>query len=420
MHNNNNSTLNATGDVTMDATGDTPKKKKRLSKKDTSGACDTLKPQKKRKKKTLKECSDFALSQDDDACSLPGGALKSTDADASATATATTTEKKKRRYTKKKSIAAHLGGGGTGDENTDSNQPSMQQLLLPEESASSLSCMTPDIEFPASTRPKGRGRGVLLAAANNGDPASSLSMQGGTPGRGLSGPGRRKSAAHLVNFVKKNSRKKRKKTSSGEDEDADDDSDDVEFQVAPAAKSKREETTAAATEPGANNGGEALEHDTDEATAQLLQATENKRRSTRAVAAKRQKCGVAGDSYVLKDEDLMLPPTAEDLAGADEQTPAANANSNIVLDSNFIVDKILGFRLFKRKTKRKVEKPPKEPKSKVKTKKKTEKKSDQPEAEPRADNDDKENLVKVETTPETSDPQVEKKTVRFYLKSSFI
>ena len=114
------------------------------------------------------------------------------------------------------------------------------------------------------------------------------------------------------------------------------------------AESKEEGETAGANFDGCDLNG-------DEAAAKLLQANE-KRRSTRAVASKRQKC--SNDGYVLKDEDLMMPLTAEEMAAdsAAAETATAAANSNIVLDSNFIVDKILGFRLFKRKTKRKVEK----------------------------------------------------------------
>jgi len=78
-----------------------------------------------------------------------------------------------------------------------------------------------------------------------------------------------------------------------------------------------------------------------------LKANENKRRSARG--GKRTK-------YVdeaISNADLILPPTEEELA-ADAAADAAQAasNSNIVLTSGetLVIDKILGCRLFKRKT----------------------------------------------------------------------
>jgi chromodomain-helicase-DNA-binding protein 7 len=287
-------------------------------------------------------------------------------------------QKKKRRYTKKKSIASHLFDEKSNtatmdnDSTTTTTTNSLSLKLLNEaEAEQSNSCMTPDLEFPVSHRaPKGRGGrgGATPGGGGDFDSLTPGSGRGRGGGAGGFGPGRKKSAAHLVNFVKNSKRKKRKKTSSGEEDEADDDSDDAEFQVTPAQKDKNKKESDSQQLASSNDvGGDSTTADptdcSDEAAAKALQANE-KRRSTRAVQSKRQKCSNDG-LYVLKDEDLMMPPTAEDFAAAESVAAAeaaAASNSNIVLDSNFIVDKILGHRMFKRKTKRKVEKPPKEKK----------------------------------------------------------
>lgn len=111
----------------------------------------------------------------------------------------------------------------------------------------------------------------------------------------------------------------------------------------------------------------------DEAAAKALQASE-KRRSTRTV--KRQK--YSDTDYKLKEEDLLLPASEADQA---ENEPAPVVNGNIVFASqdSLVVDKILGIRLFKRKTKRKKEKVPKQPKKPVE--KEVEEKKEEPKKE---------------------------------------
>jgi chromodomain-helicase-DNA-binding protein 7 len=173
---------------------------------------------------------------------------------------------------------------------------------------------------------------------------------------------RRKSTQHLAKLMARSKRKKRKKTSSGEDED---DSDEYEITSRPT-KSKTTIGQNADTNDGLSNGP-TLDADTngDEEAAKLLQ-NENSRRSTRKVSSKRTKYADSG----LRDEDLIIPATEAELAAdaAADAAAAAAAESNIVLASAeaLVIDKILGVRLFKRKTLRKKEKKSKDEENKSK------------------------------------------------------
>lgn len=172
--------------------------------------------------------------------------------------------------------------------------------------------------------------------------------------------GRRKSTQNLIKLMKKKQRKKRKKTSSGEeDAEEDDDSDDFELNTlqannkSSARKENENSGDASNTETGENGGDDA-------AMARELQDN-NKRRSVRSAASKKTKF------VTIKDEDLLMP------VDPNEEEPAEQADTNIVVASqdNFIVDKILGVRLAKRKTMRKKEKLPKQPKVKPTAKEET-------------------------------------------------
>jgi len=162
---------------------------------------------------------------------------------------------------------------------------------------------------------------------------------------------KRKSSQNLSKFMKKTQKKKRKRTSSGEDDGPEDDSDDYEVPVSKTkskAKSKKEETPSELVKVDNNDIAN------DEAAAQLLQASEG-RRSVRS-----KKTKYLDEDPKLKDEDLLRPLTEAELAAeaAAEAAAASSMNSNILLTSQdeMIVDKILGMRLFKRKTMRKKEK----------------------------------------------------------------
>ena len=167
--------------------------------------------------------------------------------------------------------------------------------------------------------------------------------------------GRKKSSMNLAKLMKKNGRKKRKKTSSGEEEDDDDDSDEFEIPVK-KSKSKAKNDLNAIDEATMEN-----ESQNDEETAKALQASENKRRSTRTNKRTKYTSEEYAKFNEMNNADLIIPPTEEELA-AERAQDAANAeaaNSNIVLTTaeNLVIDKILGVRLFKRKTRRKKEKP---------------------------------------------------------------
>jgi len=223
---------------------------------------------------------------------------------------------------------------------------------------------------------------TIVKLLNNGEDSltndSSLDKTAKTPIRTkkTTASSAKKSAQSFAKLMKKTQKKKRKRTSSGEEEDADDDSDDYEM---PAVK-----TTTKSKEILA-----------DELAAQSLQASES-RRSVRAKSTKKSK--YTDEDPKLKDEDLLMPLTEAELAAeaAADAALAASANSNIVLTSQdeFIVDKILGMRLNKRKTLRKKEKKvetkPVETEI-LETKSAEDKPSDQIE-------------TKVEVKPETSEP----------------
>ena len=274
----------------------------------------------------------------------------------------TTGTQKKRRYVKKKNVSILLDEQNTStlegvtDSNSGLPSASLTAVKLMNEGDESISMMSSDADTSKMRR---------IAGPSN--------------------RGRRRSA-HLVKLMK-NKKKKRKRTSSGEEEVEDDDSDDFELTCSTAAamsKAKKEVDSAAqVASTGSNDGtskeegGEAMN---DEQAAKLLQANE-KRRSTRAT--KKQKYN---DLNELKDEDLIIPKTEEELAAEAEAEAALASNAaNIVLSTteSFVVDKILGNRMFKRKTKRRKEKTPKEKKEVIK---KDEPKVEiKPEVEPSAD-----------------------------------
>ncbi|RNA41456.1 chromodomain-helicase-DNA-binding, partial [Brachionus plicatilis] len=154
---------------------------------------------------------------------------------------------------------------------------------------------------------------------------------------------RRKSA--FVKLMQKNKRKKRKKTSSDEEAESDD-SDGFELSPAVVSRAKREEIN---SQEDTTNGAAGDEVQSDETTAKLLQAGE-KRRSTRCV--KRQKYS----DTAIKDEDLLLPappPSNDDQVAESSQK---KGNIEFATSDTLVVDKILGIRLFKRKTRRRIEK----------------------------------------------------------------
>lgn len=161
-----------------------------------------------------------------------------------------------------------------------------------------------------------------------------------------SASGRRKNAMNnLAKLMKKGGRKRKKKTSSGEEDEEDDDSDEG-YEVPAKRGGKKAAPSTAAVEAIVSEA--TMDTENDESTAIALQASENKRRSTRG--GKRTK-------YVdeaISTADLIMPPTEAELA-ADAAAEAAQqeaAASNIVLTSQetLVIEKILGARLFKRKT----------------------------------------------------------------------
>lgn len=167
--------------------------------------------------------------------------------------------------------------------------------------------------------------------------------------------GRKKSSMNLAKLMKKNGRKKRKKTSSGEEEDEDDDSDDFEVPVKKSKGKAKAQTDLTLDEATMEN-----ESQNDEETAKALQLSENKRRSTRTNKRTKYTSEEFTKYTELNNADLIIPPTEEELAAeaAQDAANAEAANSNIVLTAaeNLVIDKILGVRLFKRKTRRKKEK----------------------------------------------------------------
>jgi hypothetical protein len=266
--------------------------------------------------------------------------------------------KKKRRYNKKKLANIQLeeqSSSGLIDFDTGSNSGTGVKFAAEE----SLS-QAPSGDVTDSALKKSRKR--QMNKENNTSSITPMTnlLDGSTPiiTPNRSGVGRRKSTANLVKLMSKKARKKRKKTSSGEEDNEDDDSDDFELSCSTAAalskaNAKKEEAaaiadaTALAETISQDQNGCNIEGN-DEATAKALQAKE-KRRSTRATAAKKTKYNDEG----LKDEDLLMPPSEADLA-AEAAVEAEATNSTLVLQDNFIVDKILGVRMGKRKTKRKV------------------------------------------------------------------
>jgi len=261
--------------------------------------------------------------------------------------------KKKRKYTKKKAtilqmdeLSMSVQEGFNQDSNIDTLSITKTKINEGEESLSmTLDATNNESLSGINKKPRAKKTpkdlsGDIIITTNK------------------SSVGRKKS---LVKLMKKNQRKKRKRTSSGEE--IDDDSDDFEISCSTAAvynkaNNKKEESSSGLNDGMTNDGS--TNPDTtnnDEAAAKLLQANES-RRSTRNKASKRTK--YADDDYKLRDEDLIMPPTEADLAieAAEAALAAASQNSNIVLTSqdSLIVDKILGMRLYKRKTKRKKEK----------------------------------------------------------------
>jgi chromodomain-helicase-DNA-binding protein 7 len=254
--------------------------------------------------------------------------------------------KKRRKYTKKKATILQMDelsistqeAATNHDSVNEANSNSKIKLNDGDESLSiNLDNTQDDTQNSNNKKPRGKKTvkdltSDVIIASNN-----------------RSGVGRKKS---LVKLMKKSQRKKRKRTSSGEEE-IDDDSDDFEMPCSFTSKNnlKKEEIS---TE--GNDASDPAQLNNDEEAAKILQANES-RRSTRNKANKRSKYT---DDFKLKDEDLILPPTEADIAAeaAEAVAAAASQNSNIVLTSqdSLTVDKILGMRLFKRKTKRKKEK----------------------------------------------------------------
>jgi len=266
--------------------------------------------------------------------------------------------KKKRRYTKKK---VNLQLDNEQSNTLDNQDPNSNTVKFMIGGAEDSLSMTPGGNETESinvkkSRKKQAAKETPNASALNSSVFGSESNLSTiiTPNR--SGVGRRKSTANLVKLLGKKAKKKRKKTSSGEEEEEDDDSDDFELTLSKPKK----ETLNKTANGGENQNGETVDGtengNNDEEAAKLLQASES-RRSTRAKISKKSKYNDDG----IKDEDLLMPVTE-----ADNQIEVDNGenNSTLVLQDNFIVDKILGIKMGKRKTKRKVIKDKTKPKVK--------------------------------------------------------